>query len=188
MFRPPFSIADSIKAVAVNRDELLIALIRAMRESSGLGVLHSQVLAESLGISSTDVEYLDCIMLRGPMTAGELARATSLTTGAITGVIDRLERAGYAKRKRDPADRRKILVWTPPAAERRVAPLSQPMQAAFLATLSIYDDKELELLLCFLLRTHEAAATTLEKLRARIAASKKAKSALSKSGSKLDGT
>jgi DNA-binding MarR family transcriptional regulator len=99
----------------VSRNELVAALNHAMRDASGQGVLYSQAVAERLGINSTDLECLDIIVMRGPVTAGELARATGLTTGAITGVIDRLDRAGFAKREHDAADRRKVLVRALPA-------------------------------------------------------------------------
>src|SRR5258706_417211 len=112
----------------MNRDELMAALNRALREVSGLSVLYSQALAERLGINSTDLECLDVITLRGPVTAGELARATGLTRGAITGVIDRLERKGFAKRGAARADRRKVLVRATPAVERRIAPQAKPME------------------------------------------------------------
>jgi hypothetical protein len=59
-----------------------------MCDASGQGVMYSQAVAQRLGINSTDLECLDHIVLRGPLTAGALAEATGLTTGAITGVID----------------------------------------------------------------------------------------------------
>src|SRR5215470_11755945 len=92
------------KAVSIDpmdRVTLLAALDRQMRESSGLGVVFSQTVADRLGMASSDLECLDFIALRGVATAGELAEATGLTTGAVTGVIDRLEKAGFARRERD---------------------------------------------------------------------------------------
>src|SRR5215475_8697482 len=106
-----------------SRPDLIEALMRAMRDTSARGVLFSQAVAERTGINSTDLECLDFIVMRGPLTAGELAEATGLTTGAITGVIDRLERAGVAQRQRDADDRRKVLVKVLPAALRRLEPL-----------------------------------------------------------------
>src|SRR5260370_7206883 len=72
--------------------EVEAALNAAMRDVSGQGVLYSQAVAERLGMNSTDLECLDHIS-RGPLTAGRLAELTGLTTGAITGVIDPLQRA-----------------------------------------------------------------------------------------------
>src|SRR5574342_463312 len=91
------------------RRELEAALNGALRDVSGQGVLYSQAVAERLRINSTDLECLDHIS-RGPVTAGRLAELTGLTTGAITGVIDRLERIGLVRREHDPDDRRKPLV------------------------------------------------------------------------------
>ena len=102
------------------RRELEAALNAAMRDVSGQGVLYSQAVADRLGMNSTDLECLDHIS-RGPVTAGRLAKLTGLTTGAITGVIDRLERAGLARRRRDADDRRKTLVSMLPAVAERLA-------------------------------------------------------------------
>src|SRR5262245_6334425 len=147
------------------RQELEAALNTAMRDVSGQGVLYSQAVAERLGMNSTDLECLDHI-LRGPVTAGRLAELTGLTTGAITGVIDRLERVGLARRERDPNDRRKILVRVLPAVGQRVAPLFEPMERTAMAVLSTYRDEELALLLDFFTRARDAALTAMSELRA----------------------
>jgi len=104
--------------------------------------------------------------LRGPVTAGRLAELTGLTTGAITGVIDRLERVGLARRERDAHDRRKILVRVLPAVSERVAPLFDPMQRSAMAVLSKYRDDELGLILDFLTRARDAALAAMSELRA----------------------
>jgi DNA-binding MarR family transcriptional regulator len=148
------------------RKELIAALHVALRDTSGLGVLFSHAMAERAGINSTDLECLDVILLRGPLTAGALAEATGLTTGAITGVIDRLERSGYARRERDAEDRRKVMVRALPAVEEKLAPLSRPMERTTAAVLQSYGDDELALLLGFLRRAHEAALTAMAELRA----------------------
>jgi DNA-binding MarR family transcriptional regulator len=147
------------------RQELEAALNAAMRDVSGQGVLYSQAVAERLGMNSTDLECLDHI-LRGPVTAGKLAEVTGLTTGAITGVIDRLERVGLARRERDPEDRRKILVRALPAVGERVAPLFEPMERTAMAVLSSYGDDELALLLDFLTRARDASLAAMSELRA----------------------
>src|SRR2546430_17138506 len=83
-------------------------LEHAMRRTSGLGAIFSQTVADSAGISSSDLECLDFLNLEGRVTAGRLAEVTGLTTGAITGVVDRLEKAGLVRRERDESDRRKV--------------------------------------------------------------------------------
>ena len=150
----------------MTRDELIAALNLALRAVSGQGVLYSQALAERLGINSTDLECLDLILTRGPLTAGDLARASGLTTGAITGVVDRLGRAGFVRREADREDRRKVLVRALPAVEKKVTPLTRPMEEAALAVLSTYDDAALALLLDFLHRTHQGAVEVTTALRA----------------------
>jgi DNA-binding MarR family transcriptional regulator len=147
------------------REHLITALNTALREASGQGVMYSQAVAHRLGINSTDLECLDHIVLRGPLTAGALAEATGLTTGAITGVIDRLERVGFARRKRDPEDRRKVSVSADPVVFERVAPLFEPMQRAALAAVAPYTDKELALLLDFFTRVRETSLVAMAELR-----------------------
>ncbi len=82
-----------------------------MREQSALTVMFHARVAEQMGLSATDEKCLDLAMRAdGPLTAGRIADLSGLSTGAVTGVIDRLERAGYVRRVRDPHDRRKVLV------------------------------------------------------------------------------
>ena len=86
------------------------ALDQALRDTSAQSVLFSQAVADRVGISPTDLETLDILVRSGPMTAGRLAELTGLTTGAITGLVDRLERRGYAHREPHPTDRRSVIV------------------------------------------------------------------------------
>ena len=136
-----------------------------MRKSSAQGVLFSQAVAARLGITSSDLECLDIIYLNPRVTAGELAVATGLTTGAVTGVIDRLEQAGFARRERDPTDRRKVFVCALPAVERRIAPLYRSLQQTVTAELASYTDKELALLLDFFTRAARTMVAEIAKLR-----------------------
>lgn len=148
-----------------DRRQLIDALNLAMRDASGSGVLFSSAVAARLGIASSDLECLDYVV-RGPKTAGELARATGLTTGAITGVIDRLERAGFVRREADPDDRRKVVVKPLAAVKDRVMPLFAPMERAQMAALRSFSDQELAFLLDFFLRAHEAARAAMEEVKA----------------------
>jgi DNA-binding MarR family transcriptional regulator len=136
-----------------------------MRDASAWGVIYSQAVAERLGIGSADLECLDIIALRGPMPAGAIAEAVGLTSGAITGIVDRLERAGLAGRERSRDDRRVVMVRVLPAVERRVAPLFEPMEMAATAALADYSDDDLKLLLDFFRRASAAATTALTELR-----------------------
>ncbi|HLH88939.1 MAG TPA: MarR family transcriptional regulator [Xanthobacteraceae bacterium] len=142
----------------------MAALEQALRDVSGTGVLFSQAAAERLGLNSTDLECLG-VIASGPATAGELAQATGLTTGAITGVIDRLERAGYARREHDRVDRRKVRVRAQAEALAKTGPIFEPMRRASAEVLSRYSDAELALILDFLTRAQTASVKVVAALR-----------------------
>ena len=121
----------------------------ALRRSSAAGVLHGQTVARRVGVNSSDLECLDLILMSGPSTAGEIARHTGLTSGAVTGLIDRLERLGLVERTADPADRRKVLVRV---REDRIGPIAQlyaPLEKAMQALLAGYSKEELKVLIDF---------------------------------------
>lgn len=158
---------------APGREALLAELNAAMREISGQGVLYSQAVTALLGINSTDLECLGPIASRGLITAGALAEATGLTTGAITGVIDRLERAGFAQRELDPSDRRKVLVRVLPSVAQRVVPLFKPMERAMDTALAAYSDDDLTLILDFLTRAQKASLVAMSELAAPTSAKPK---------------
>jgi len=142
------------------RAELTAALNAAMREVSGQGVLFSNAVAARLGVNSTDLECLG-YLVDGAVTAGRLAEATGLSSGAITGVIDRLERAGFARRERDTDDRRKVMVHATALVLERAGPLFAPMAAATATALAPYNEAQLELLLDFLTRARAAGHAAL---------------------------
>ena len=124
-------------------------LMLALRRSSAAGVLHGQAVARRVGVNSSDLECLDLILMSGPSTAGEIARHTGLTSGAVTGLIDRLERLGLVERTADPADRRKVLVRV---REDRIAPIAAlfaPLEKAMQALLAGYSRDELRTLTDF---------------------------------------
>lgn len=84
-------------------------------------VLHSNEVARQVGLGPSDSQFLGLLRLDGPLTPGRLAELTGLTTGTVTGVLDRLERGGFVRRERDPADRRKVVVTPVPAGVARLA-------------------------------------------------------------------
>lgn len=79
-------------------------------ELSTAVVLYHEAVGRRLGLSAADQRVLGLIGREGPLTAGALAQRIGVTSGAATGLIDRLERAGHVRRDSDPADRRRILV------------------------------------------------------------------------------
>lgn len=89
--------------------------------------LHEAV-ARKAGLSGTDHKYLGFLLQKGSMTAGELAHITGLTTGAVTGLIDRLEKKRLVKRQLDQDDRRKVVI-VPDAA--KITALLMPLYKDF---------------------------------------------------------
>src|SRR5438445_6451547 len=129
------------------RAALLQELEHAMRRSSAQGVIFGQTVANVAGISGSDLECLDFLNLEGRVTAGRLAEVTGLTTGAITGVVDRLEKAGLVRRERDESDRRKVFIALVPENVAKIGKFYEHMQRAVLKDWESYSDAELKLLL-----------------------------------------
>ena len=151
-----------------DRSALIAALIVALREASGKSVLFSQAVADRVGMNPTDLESLELLVRHGPMTAGQLAERTGLTTGAVTGLIDRLERHGYARRERHPSDRRSVIVRPLlEAVERDLGPAFVPMDRAMHALLARYSDEEIAVILDFMTRAAEMTNEQIAALRAR---------------------
>src|SRR5580692_10867909 len=114
------------------RAQLAMAFAAAVRKTGSLMHLMSQAAADRIGINPTDLNCLNILSFSGQLTAGELARATGLTTASITGVVDRLEQAGFVRRERDATDRRRVVVHLDlDKALRDVAPVFLPMIQEF---------------------------------------------------------
>jgi len=129
------------------KSDLISDLIARYRSAANRDVAFDKLAAQRLGVSVTDLHCLNIVESRHGVTAGELAVESGLTTGAVTAVIDRLERAGFARRVRDERDRRKVKVevtdlfyarageiWGPVAAEWQAA-MADRFSAAELATI-----------------------------------------------------
>jgi DNA-binding MarR family transcriptional regulator len=110
--------------------------------------------AEAVGLNPSDLGCLCLLLLHGPIPAGRLAELTGLTTGAVTGVIDRLERAGFAQRVLDPSDRRKVIVKPDEAkVEQELLPrFAQLNRATTAAFYTQYNQTELGTIRDFLSR------------------------------------
>ena len=148
-----------------DRAELLgalsAALRRAQRSTDDLG----EAAQALLGLNRTDGLCLDILDQHGRLTAGELARESRLTTGAITAVLDRLERAGYARRVADPDDRRRVLAEITELARERSWEVFGPLAADSGPLLERFADEELGRLIEFLTLTAEMQERHAERLR-----------------------
>ena len=122
------------------------------RELSTQTIFFHEIVARRLALNATDIRCLDFIARAGgtEVTAGDLGKATGLTTGAVTGIVDRLEAAGMVERVRDDKDRRRIIVRPKPDGMRRLAPFYDRLGAEMTKLASSYKTEELELIDDFL--------------------------------------
>ena len=132
-----------------SKKELIDELNQSVQRGGTLTVIHTNAIADKIGLSATEFEAVDIITNNQPVSAGQLATFCGLTTGAITGLVDRLERAGFVRRKSDPTDRRRVLLEHvhAPQIEDKVRQLYQPISVAYDTLLSKYSPEQLEFLL-----------------------------------------
>jgi DNA-binding MarR family transcriptional regulator len=133
----------------MNREETIQTIIDRFREMSTETIMFHQAVADELGLYITDHKCIDLIHRFGAMPAGRLGEMTGLTTGAITGMIDRLEKAGYVRRANDPKDRRKTIVEPirNKKLERKIEMIFTPLHERIHKFLSSYSSSELTFLL-----------------------------------------
>jgi DNA-binding MarR family transcriptional regulator len=135
--------------VRLSRQELLQHLIGAVRAQQRANDVFDQALVEHLGINRTDGRCIDLLEQYGPMAAGELARASGLTTGAITTLLDRLERVGYVRRLPDPNDRRKVMVEITEKTRDEIHRVFGPLAEEGWQRLEQFSDGELAAIVAF---------------------------------------
>jgi DNA-binding MarR family transcriptional regulator len=153
----------------LSRDELIREFIAAVRAGQTANQTLDHSVAEYLGIDPSALRCLDILDQEGPMTAGRLAERARLSPGAITALLDRLEKKGLARRVRDTKDRRRVLVEVTPEVRRGGEQLyGTPEEGA--QALAGYSDKQLEFLIGFLrgnIAYQEERLRRLEELKAR---------------------
>jgi DNA-binding transcriptional ArsR family regulator len=138
----------------------------AIRQTGSLMVLMTQAAADRIGINATDLNCLNILGFRGQLTAGELAKATGLTTASITGVVDRLEQAGFVHRVRDAEDRRRVVIHL--NTERvlgTIGPVFGPLMGGWRRLADQYTDEELRLITQFYLELQDVIRDHLARLR-----------------------
>jgi DNA-binding MarR family transcriptional regulator len=151
------------------RVELLQQLGDEIRANQRATDAVDEAASAVMGINRTDGKVLDILDQFGRLSAGDLARHSSLTTGAITAVIDRLESAGYVQRVGDPADRRRVLVdVTDKTRQLTWELMGEPLSEAARPLLERYTDGELELLIQFTRAGREMQERHAAWLRARM--------------------
>ena len=138
------------------RARLAESLIREIREFIAGAILNNQRVADRLGINYTDQQVLNLVDLLSDAKPGALAELTGLTTGGITMSLDRLGKAGYVRRERNPRDRRSVIIRMAPERRRKILELHQTAGQVMAKIFAGYREEELELILDFFGRTNRA--------------------------------
>ncbi|HEX4519815.1 MAG TPA: MarR family transcriptional regulator [Gaiellaceae bacterium] len=150
------------------RDELIQALNLEVRRSQNRTDAYDEAVCEALGINRTDHRFLDIIDQEPGITAGRLAEISGLTTGAVTTVLDRLERAGFARRVRDQVDRRRVRIEVTEKAQAELWPYYEPLARIGEKIKERYTVEELELLVDFLETAAALHEGVLQELKTRL--------------------
>lgn len=135
------------------------------RELSARTVMFHSAVAEKMGLSVTEHKALDLLSRNGPVSAGRLAELTGLTGGAVTGMVDRLEKVGFVARVADPNDRRKVIVRSVDAKYNDVAWIFDSLGQAMNELLGGYSDEELAVIADFITRIPQLMDEQTRKLR-----------------------
>ncbi|MFI6080078.1 MarR family transcriptional regulator [Streptomyces sp. NPDC051217] len=152
--RPPATPAEALAAM----DRLIATSLVAQH-----------AIAQRLGLNVTDLTCVGHILgaADAPLTAGELAVRADVTTGAITGVVNRLESAGFVERRADPADRRRVRIVARDSASRRIYEVYEPFYDRLAEVFADYSPDEIAVLGDWLTRTGGLMSTYLAELRER---------------------
>jgi DNA-binding MarR family transcriptional regulator len=153
----------------MGREETIQNIVDKFREMSTEAVMFHQAFADEIGLYTTDHKCMDIIHRFGAMPAGRLGELTGLTTGAITGMIDRLEKAGYVRRTNDPKDRRKTIVEPVrnKKLERKIELIFMPLHERMHKVFSSYSDTELSFLLDAMTELIKQTREESKRLRSR---------------------
>lgn len=149
------------------REQSIARMADVMRDFMANAVLFQDAVARTGGLNSTDLQAVSLLMSHGPATPGELAERTGLSAGgAITAVIDRLEKAGYVSRQRDQADRRRVIVTADvDKVLQEVGPIYGRVGARWAEYLDTLPDEHIELAIELFSRASEINREQIEHLR-----------------------
>jgi DNA-binding MarR family transcriptional regulator len=149
------------------RADLLGELVRELRQFTVLGASFFRAAAARIGMTVTDLQVMDILESTGPSTAGQLADLSGLTTGAITGMLNRLEEARLVRRERDPNDGRRVIVRLERGKDEihKIGPIFDSLGKAWDELASDYDDEHIAFLLEFLIRSNAMSRKEIIRLQ-----------------------
>jgi DNA-binding MarR family transcriptional regulator len=146
------------------KEQLFLELTKAIRDNQTANQKLDHVVVKALGINQTDGRCFDILDHHGPMSAGDLAVAAGLTTGAVTQVIDRLQSKGYAERLADPVDRRRVFVGITEAGRKAAHGFYMPMAERAATEFQYLTRGDMELLIEFNHRATKLQNETAEQI------------------------
>jgi len=147
------------------KSELATRLLEAGRDTGTAALMFHQAVADRLGLNPSDHKCLDLLRSHENSTAGDLADWTGLTTGAVTGIIDRLEQAGFVRREPHPKDRRKVVVQTVAEKLPQVCQLFGSMCEQMTSLAARYTEEELKTILDYQVKSAEIFRRETQRLR-----------------------
>ena len=147
-----------------SRRDLQKQVMMAARDQGISSVLFRNATRRKLGLNIVDSECLSFVSIKGFSTPSEISRYTGLTTGSTTAMLDRLEKAGFIRRKPNPDDRRGVIIEIDPHWNQTAGPLVAGVQKAHMELLDSYSEKELEVIGDFLRRFTENVVDSIRRL------------------------
>jgi DNA-binding MarR family transcriptional regulator len=152
---------------AKEREELMQRMLFLGQMSSTETALFHQKAAESFGVGITDIKAVSALMQEGPMSPTQLAERLQVTTGAVTNLVDRLEKKGMVYRKPHSQDRRRLVVHVEPKSFSRHHNPYNSMGEAYVRLLDSYSAQELQFLVTYLEKQVAMTQQEIEKLPQR---------------------
>jgi DNA-binding MarR family transcriptional regulator len=148
----------------ISKKDLEKQVFMAAREQGISSVLFRNAIGRKLGLNITDSECLSFLTIKGISTPTQLARYTGLTTGSVTAMLDRLEKAKFIRRKRNPKDRRGLLIEINAETAEITRQLVVGVQKAHIELIARYTDKELKTIIDFLTRFTDNVKAQTQKI------------------------
>ena len=150
--------------MASRKSDLIRDVVVAIQDEQTQQTFLSNAIADRLGLSASELEVMGTLVARGPLSAGDLAKRTGLTSGAVTRLIDRLVERGSVRRLADTEDRRRVLVEITPSALHVCEPFYGPIEKEGTALLDGLTTDQLEVILQYLRTSYELSKRHTERI------------------------